>query len=85
MDFRWNDWNEEHIANHGASVAEAEWVARGGSRSNRGDGKYLVVGRGQGDRWLQVIQVLDEDGTLFVIPARPWTDREKRRWRHRQK
>jgi hypothetical protein len=30
---------------------------------------------------LQVIYVLDEDGTIFVIHSRPMTDREKRRWR----
>jgi len=85
MDFRWNDWNEEHIANHGVLVAEAESVARGGKPQYRGDGKYLVVGRGQGERWLQVIYVLDEDGTVFVIHARALTYREKRRWRRRQK
>ena len=85
MDFRWNDWNEEHITNHGVSVAEAESVARSGKPQYRPDGKYLAVGRGQGDRWLQVIYILDEDGTVFVIHARPLTDREKRRWRRRQK
>ena len=24
--FRWNDWNIEHIAEHGVSPEEAEWV-----------------------------------------------------------
>jgi len=49
----------------------------------RGDGKYLVQGCGSGGRWLQVIYVLDDDGTLFVIHARAMIDREKRR--HRRK
>jgi uncharacterized DUF497 family protein len=84
MEFRWNDWNEEHIAVHGVSVEEAESVACKGKPRHRGDGKYLVVGRGHGGRWLQVIYVLDEDGTLYVIHARPLTDAEKRRWRRRQ-
>ncbi len=30
---------------------------------------------------LQVIFVLDEDGSAFVLHARPLTDREKRRYR----
>jgi hypothetical protein len=47
MDFRWNHWNEEHIGHHGVSVLEAEGVVRGGKPRYRGDGKYLVVGRGQ--------------------------------------
>jgi hypothetical protein len=32
---------------------------------------------------LQVIYVLDEDGTVYVIHARPMSDREK--WRFRRK
>jgi hypothetical protein len=44
----------------------------------------LVQGRGGGGRWLQAIYVLDDDGTVFVIHARPMTDREKRRWRRKQ-
>ena len=67
MDFRWNDWNVEHIGRHGVSALEAEAVVRNGRSLIRGDGKYLVIGRGSGGRWLQVIYVLDEDGTLFVI------------------
>ena len=41
----------------------------------------LVRARGQGGRLIQVVFVLDEDGTAFVIHARPLTDREKRRFR----
>ena len=26
MDFRWNDWNEEHVGKHGVSIDEAERV-----------------------------------------------------------
>lgn len=26
MDFRWNAWNEEHVASHGVSPEEAEAV-----------------------------------------------------------
>lgn len=81
MNFRWNAWNIGHIAGHGVSRQEAEQVVRSARPYYRGDGKYLARGRGSGGRWLQVIYVLDEDGTIFVIHSRPMTDREKRRWR----
>ena len=49
------------------------------------DERLIVKGRGIGGRFLQVIYLLDEDGTAFVIHARPLTEREKkqlrRRWR----
>jgi hypothetical protein len=63
--------------------AEAEQVVRAGPPLYRGDGKYLVQGRGQGGRWLQVVYVLDDEGTVYVIHARPMTDREKRRRRRK--
>ena len=88
MVFRWNAWNVEHIAAHGVTPDEAEVVVRG-ARSPypcyRYDGKWLVWGRGRGGRLLQVVFVIDEDGTLFVIHARPLTDKEKRRYRKRSR
>jgi len=33
---------------------------------------------------LSAIPPLDDDGTIFVIHARPMNDREKRRWRRKQ-
>ncbi len=83
MDFRWNEWNIDHIGQHGMAPTEAEQVVRNGLPLYRGDGKYLVQGRGDGGRWVQVIYVVDEDGTLYVIHARPMTDREKRRRRRK--
>jgi uncharacterized DUF497 family protein len=50
-----------------------------------GDDKWLVIGRGFGGRYVQVIYLLDPDGTAFVIHARPSTDREKRRYRRRKR
>ena len=45
MDFRWNYWNEEHLARHGVSPPEAEEVILG-ARSPfplvQDDEKYLV-------------------------------------------
>ena len=88
MYFRWNSWNVEHIAQHGVDPDEAEIVVRGATRPyplHRDDDKWLVWGSGRGGRLLQVVFVLDEDDTVFVIHARPLTDREKRHRRRRSR
>jgi uncharacterized DUF497 family protein len=88
MHFRWNDWNTEHLARHDVDPEEAEHVvqqARSPYPNARADGKLLVRGRGRGGRFLQVIYVLDEDRTIFVIHARPLTKSEIRRYRRRRK
>ena len=88
MEFRWNDWNVEHIATHGVSPNEAELVVRTARRPfprKIEDDKWLVWGQGQSDRWLQEIFVLDPDQTVFVIHARPLTAQEKRRLRRRNR
>jgi uncharacterized DUF497 family protein len=41
----------------------------------------LVWGPGRSGRLLQVIFALDDDGTVFIIHARPLTERERRRYR----
>jgi uncharacterized DUF497 family protein len=87
-DFRWNQWNLDHATRHGVSPEEAEAVviaARPPFPQQLGDDKLLVMGRGQGGRFVQVIYVADDDGTLYIIHARPLTDRQKRQLRRRQK
>jgi uncharacterized DUF497 family protein len=88
MHFRWNDWNTDHIAEHGVEQDEAEMVvarARPPYPEERPDDKYLVCGRGHGDRLLPVLFIYDEDGGIYVIHARPLTEREKKRCRRRIK
>lgn len=88
MEFRWNDWNIEHLAKHGVDPDEAEQViahARAPYPRSRSDDKYLVWGSGRADRLLQVVFVLDDDATVFVIHARPLTDRERRQFRRGRK
>ena len=88
MDFRWNEWSVEHIAKHGVKPDEAELVIRRARRPYpryHGDDKWLVWGRGQGGRFLQVIYVVDDEDSVFVIHARPLTENEKRRYRRRSK
>jgi uncharacterized DUF497 family protein len=91
--FRWNAWNIEHIAEHGVTPEEAEWVVEHARRPYpelREQDKWRVVGRGRGGRWLQVIFVFDPEveapdaeDTGFVIHARPLTEREKKRERRK--
>ena len=81
MDFRWNEWNTEHLCDHGVDPEEAENAVRNARRPfprKIDDDKWLVWGRGRGGRHLQVIFVLDDDDTIFVVHARPLTDKEKR-------
>jgi uncharacterized DUF497 family protein len=86
VDFRWNRWNLEHATRHGVDPGEAQRVvtqARSPFPLCRADDKWLVWGRGRGGRLLQVVFVLDDDETVYVIHARPLTDREKRHYRRR--
>jgi uncharacterized DUF497 family protein len=88
MEFRWTSWNAEHVAELGVSPEEAETVVRAARNPfprKIEEDKWLVWGQGRGGRFLQVIFVLDEDDRIFVIHARPLTDREKRRHRRRRK
>ncbi len=88
MEFRWNEWNVEHIGRHGVAPEEAESVvriARNPFPRKIEEDKWLAWGRGRGGRFLQVIYVLDEDRTVYIIHARPLDFREKRRLRRIQK
>jgi uncharacterized DUF497 family protein len=79
---RWNDWNLEHATKHGCTIREIEAVVRGASRPyprDAGKGKWLVVGRGQGDRFVEVTYVTDWDDTIYVIHAMPLSTRRRRR------
>ena len=82
--FRWNTENVEHIAEHGVLPAEAENVvrrARAPFPRSIGDGKYLIWGQTAQGVYLQVIFIYSPPGTIYVIHARPLTDREKKQLR----
>ena len=88
MEFRWNDWNLEHISRHGIDPDEAETVvheAHSPYPMSRSDDKWLVWGPGLGERPLQVVFILDEDDAVFVIHARPLTEAERRRYRRNRR
>jgi uncharacterized DUF497 family protein len=84
VDFRWNEWNIEHAARHGVTPEAAEEVVQAATSPyprRIADDKLLVWGRSQQGELLQVVFVLDEDGSIYVLHARPLTEREKRRYR----
>jgi len=87
-EFRWNEWNVEHIAAHGVLPAYAEYVV---NRPDRGypqrgeEGKYLVRGQDQTGTYVQVMYIFDPPGVVYVIHARRLTDIEKRRLRRRRR
>jgi uncharacterized DUF497 family protein len=87
MEFRWNDWNTEHVTEHGVALSEAESVVRAAQPPHPrylGDGKWLVWGRGQGGRFVQAVYVVDPDDTFYIIHARLLTRREKSLFRRMQ-
>jgi len=84
VDFRWNQWNVEHVAEHGVEAETAEHVveeAQAPYPRRIGEDKLLVWGPGPAGELLQVVFVLDEDGSAYILHARLLTDREKRRYR----
>lgn len=86
MEFRWNEWNIEHVQQHGVAPEEAEWVverAKPPYPERREDDKWLVMGQATGGRFLQVIYIEDPEGSIFIIHARPLNEREKQRYRRR--
>ncbi len=57
----WNDWNISHIAKHGVTRRQTEYVVANARRpfpSYEGDGKWLVQGQDESGEYLQVIYVL---------------------------
>jgi hypothetical protein len=80
-EFRWIEWNREHATKHGCTIAEIESVVRNAGRGypRRVDSeKWHVVGRGIGNRVIEVVYLLDDDGAAFVIHAMPLTTRRRR-------
>jgi uncharacterized DUF497 family protein len=86
MEFRWNEWNIEHVASHGVTPLDAEFIieqARPPYPEMIGRGKWIAIGRRRDGAFAQVVFVLDEDRTIYAIHARLLDDAEKRRFRRR--
>ena len=79
--FRWNEWNVNHVAEHGVTPEEAEYIINRATRPfprKQASGKYLVRGQTESGRWVQAIYVVDPEPLAYVIHARPLDDLEKR-------
>ena len=88
MDFRWNEWNAEHLEQHGIEPEAAEHVVEEATAPyprRIGEDKLLVWGPDSAGDLLQVIFVLDEDGSAYILHTRPLTQREKGRYRRQRR
>jgi len=68
--FSWNAANVRHIAKHGVNAFEAEYVIRTAERGfprKIGHGKWLVKGRTENGRRLQVISFIQRKTRLMWI------------------
>ena len=87
-EFRWNEWNIDHLAEHAVSPEEAENLirdARPPFSRELAKGKYLVRGQSMTGAYLQAIFVVDPGDTLYVIHARPMTHVEKHKFRRNRR
>lgn len=87
MEFRWIDWNLDKVHGHSVEPEEAEEAVRNARRpypEENYEGRWLVQAQSDGGRYLQVVYLIDPEGTLFVIHSRPLTEREKRKLRRRR-
>ncbi|MCX5683433.1 MAG: hypothetical protein NT049_07100 [Planctomycetota bacterium] len=76
MKFRWNEWNIDHVAEHGVQPREAEGVveqAREHEWEYEGNGKWLIRGRGLGGQWLQAIFLI-APGRQLICDSRAAPD-----------
>jgi uncharacterized DUF497 family protein len=71
-DFTWDRNNLEKIAKRGVAREEAEHVVRFARRfRHHKKGSWIVLGRGNSNRELRVIFVIDRYDNFYVIHAMP--------------
>ena len=88
----WDDWNIEHIAEHGVVPEEVEEVCASRRRlvlriglSRRGLKRYQVFGPTDDGRLLTVILDWTQAGQFYVVTARDMSGQEKSSYRKRRK
>jgi len=90
MEFRWIDWNIAKVQSHGLTPEEAEFVVEHAELPypiKQPNDKYLVWGRTDAGRLIQVVFLYDSDenDVVFVIHARPLTARETKQVNRRKR
>jgi uncharacterized DUF497 family protein len=86
MEFRWIDANREHVGRHGIRSEEAEYIVRRARRpypEKREDEKFYIAGQLTDGTFVQVVFIIDPPPLVYVIHARPLTEKEKRIYRRR--
>ena len=76
----WDDWNIDHISQHGVAPFEAEEVGNHPRYVERWRDRYLAWGSTAEGRFLLVVYVHRREGR-YVISARGMSQAEKRRVR----
>lgn len=69
MLFAWDDWNVDHIAKHGVTPSEAEYVVKHAAAPfprEHGDDKFVVWGQTADGGYLQVIFVFRSEDEVDV-------------------
>lgn len=83
--FRWIEWNIQHILRHNVETYEVEYVAFDDNpwfRKNKDD-SYIMYGVAEG-RYIFVVFTI-ENAESFVITARDMTETEKKLYKKRGK
>ncbi|HMO26304.1 MAG TPA: hypothetical protein PKB10_08540 [Tepidisphaeraceae bacterium] len=68
FDFRWIEFNEARIAEHGITTEECEWVVCH-VRPRQSGTTLIAEGQTQAGRDIRVIYTMDDAMTVFVIIA----------------
>jgi len=72
--FAWNEWNLEHVAKHGVTRQEAEYVVSNAETPFPWplDDERMVVLGWTGTRYIQIIFILTTpERDIYIIHARP--------------
>jgi len=80
----WDDANERHIARHGVTREEVEYVVFGAGfrfariEDSHRQGRVVIIGYTASDRCLAVfLDTPSASGMAYVVTARPATTRER--------
>lgn len=83
----WDDWNVEHVADHGVDPEEVEEVCFGRPLVRRagttryGLRRYHAFGQTEARCYLFIVLDSEAAGVFYVVSARDMSERERRQYR----
>jgi uncharacterized DUF497 family protein len=81
-----DDWNEEHIAEHHVEPEEVEEVCLGHPHTSKTrEGKLRVIGQTDSGRYLTVILAYRGQGLYYPVTARDASDSERQLVKRRRR